>query len=105
MRTFIQFKDNIASSYIQTIEETNGVEVFTDNPDEFIGKILNENGTWVVADEIKYAILNEDGNISEIRKTLYSSIVGDNPIMDIDVKSNWKWDGTKFTAPVVEPTE
>jgi len=100
MRTFIQFKDEIALGYVQTNGETDGIEVFTDNPDEFIGKKLNQDGNWVSVDEIKYAIIDEDGSISEIRKTLYPSVVGDNPVMSAEVKPNWKWNGTSWISPV-----
>lgn len=101
MRTFIQFKDDIASAYVQTSGETNGVEVFTDNPEQFLGKKLTTEGVWVDADEIKYAIVDEDGNIIEIRKTVYPSVVESNPIMGAEVKPNWKWNGFKFISPVV----
>jgi hypothetical protein len=99
MRTFIQFKDGIAASYVRTMGATDGVEVFTDNPDQFLGKKLQSDGTWVSAEEIKYALINEDGNISEIRKTFYPSVVGDNPIMGAEVKPNWKWNGKEWVAP------
>lgn len=102
MKTFIQFKDNIASAYVQTSGETDGIEVFTDNPEQFIGKKLTTEGIWVDAEEIKYALVDEDGNIAEIRKTVYPSIVGDNPIMSAEVKSNWKWNGTNFIPPATE---
>lgn len=98
MRTFIQFKDDIASAYVQTPGETSGVEVFTDNPEQFLGKKLTSEGTWIDVEEIKYAIVDEEGNILEIRKTVYPSTVGNNPIMSAEVKPNWKWDGSNFVA-------
>ena len=101
MRTFIQFKDDIASAYVNTPGETDGVEVFTENPEQFLGKKLTSEGVWVDAEEIKYAIVDEDGLITEIRKTLYPSTVGNNPIMSAEVKPNWTWDGYNFIAPTV----
>jgi len=102
MKTFIQFKDDIASAYVQTPGETDGVEVFTDNPEQFLGKKLTVEGDWIAANEIKYAIVDEDGNIAEIRKTVYPSVVENNPIMGAEVKPNWKWNGSEFVAPVID---
>ena len=68
MRTFIQFRDDIASAYVQTPGETSGVEVFTDNPEQFLGKKLTIEGIWIDADEIKYAIVDEDGKLISLCK-------------------------------------
>ena len=102
MRTFIQFKDDIAAAYVQTLGDTNGVEVFTSNPEQFLGKKLTSEGGWVNAEEIKYAIVDENGNITEVRKTVYPSVVSDNPVMNSEVKLNWIWNGIEFLAPVTE---
>jgi hypothetical protein len=102
MRTFIQLKDGIGWASVNTTGEIEGVEVFTDNPEQFLGKKLTTQGTWVDTEEIKYAIVDEDGNIIEVRKTVYPSVVENNPIMSAEVKPNWKWNGSEFIAPVTE---
>lgn len=117
MRTFIQFKDDVAFSTVQTQGETEGIEVFTEEPEQFLKKKYID-GTWVDAPVIRYAILDETDTVVQIDKTWYPSLVGSNPVVtDPSVGINWKWDGVKFISPeqanvgefidaeIVEPTQ
>lgn len=100
MRTFIQFKDDVAFSTVQTPGETDGIEVFTDNPEQFLKKKFVD-GSWVDAPVIRYAILDDTDTVVQIEKTYYSSLVGDNIVIEDDsVSINWTWDGVDFIAPV-----
>lgn len=89
MRTFIQFKDNVSYAYINTSGETEGVEVFTDNPEQFLKKTYN-NGVWEDATLYTFAEVNEDGYIIELRRTYYPSEIGNNHIIPDGVKTNWR---------------
>jgi hypothetical protein len=100
MRTFIQFKDDVAFSTVQTPGETEGVEVFTDNPEQFLKKKYID-GSWVDAPLIRYAILDETNTIVQIEKTYFPSLVGDNIIInDPSVKVNDVWNGMNFEPGV-----
>jgi hypothetical protein len=108
MRTFIQFKDDVAFSTIQTPGETEGVEVFTDNPEQFLNKKYI-NGSWVDAPLIRYAILDDTNTVVQIDKTYFSSLVGENIAIEDgqDVRINSVWDGVGFTytSTYVEPVQ
>lgn len=96
MRTFIQFKDGVAFSTINTVGETEGVEVFTDKPEQFLNKMYVD-GMWVDAPLIRYAILDDTNTVVQVDKTYFSSLVGDHIIIDDpNVGINWAWDGEKF---------
>jgi hypothetical protein len=106
MRTFVQFKDGIAFAYVQTEGEAAGVEVFVDNPDDLMGCSLDKNNLWVEAQTIKYAIVNNAGQIVETRETKFPSEVKENPVLEKDTDLQAIWNGTKFVSPVVElPSE
>ena len=105
MRTFIQFKDGVAFAYVNTPNETEGIEVFTDNPDQFLKKTF-DGTNWADAELIRFAEVDEEGNIIEVRRTYFSSDVAGRPVITPEVKTNWKWvDGAWVEpAPVVEET-
>jgi hypothetical protein len=107
MRTFIQFKDDVAFTTIQTPGETDGVEVFTDNPEQFLKKKYVD-GSWVDAPLIRYAILDDSNTVVQIDKTYFSSLVGENIVIEDgdDVRINSVWDGVSFTSPTyIEPIQ
>lgn len=96
MRTFIQFKDGVAFTTVNTLGETDGIEVFTDNPEQFLNKMYID-GMWVDAPLIRYAILDDTNTIVQVDKTYFSSLVGNHMIIDDpEVGVNWAWDGNKF---------
>jgi hypothetical protein len=107
MKTFIQFKDDVAFTTVQTPGETDGVEVFTDNPEQFLNKKYVD-GSWVDAPLIRYAILDDSNTVVQIDKTYFSSLVGDNIVIEngADVRINSVWDGVSFTPPTyIEPIQ
>jgi hypothetical protein len=96
MRTFIQFKDDVAFTTVQTIGEAEGIEVFSDNPEQFLKKKYID-GMWVDAPLIRYAILDDTNTIVQIEKTYFPSLVGDNIIIDDpSIKVNDVWNGVNF---------
>ena len=90
MRTFIQLKDGIGWASVNTTGEIEGaIEVESGTGDFYIKKKY-ENGVWSDADIIKFAEINDDGSIIEIRRTYFlSEVTG--PIMSEGVKSDSKW--------------
>ena len=90
MRTFVQLKDGIGWASVNTTGEIeNAIEVEYGNGDFYIKKKY-EDGVWSDAEMIKFAEINEDGSIIEIRRTYFSSEVN-GPIMLADTKNTSKW--------------
>jgi hypothetical protein len=107
MKTFIQFKDDVAFTTVQTPGETEGIEVFTDNPEQFLNKKYI-NDSWVDAPVIRYAILDDSNTVVQIDKTYFSSLVGANIVIEdgTDVRINSVWNGVSFTLPTyIEPLQ
>ena len=108
MRTFIQLKDNVGFAAVNTTGQTEGIEVEFGTGDQYIGKLYS-NSEWSAAPTITYAILNQNGNIVELRQTKYSSEVGSWPEWNSEIPTTWKWiDGSWVDPnPIVEvtPTE
>lgn len=100
MRTFIQLKDGIGWASVNTTSEIEGaIEVDSGTGDFYIKKKY-DNGVWSDAELIKFAEINEDGDIVEIKRTYFSSEV-DGPIMDSDTKPNYKWIDGAWVEPVI----
>lgn len=75
MRTFIQLKDGIGWATVNTPGEIEGaIEVESGTGDFYINKKY-ENGVWSEANLIKFAEINVDGSILEVKRTYYSSDV------------------------------
>jgi hydrogenase maturation factor HypE len=105
MRTFIQLKDGIGWASINTTSKIEGaIEVDSGTGDFYIKKKY-DNGVWTDAELIKFAEINEDGDIVEIKRTYFSSEV-DGPIMNFDTKSTHKWvDGVWVISEPIAPIE
>lgn len=105
MRTFIQLKDGIGWASVNTTGEIeNAIEVESGTGDFYIKKKY-ENGVWSEADIIKFAEINDDGSIIEIRRTYFSSEVT-GPIMLQDTKNDSKWiDGAWVNSEIILPIE
>jgi hypothetical protein len=103
MKTFIQLKDSIGFAVINTPGETEGIEVAFGTGDNYLGQLYS-NGSWSVAPTIKYAILNEDGGIVELRQTKFPSELGPWPEWNSEIPTTWKWiDGAWIDpTPIVE---
>lgn len=108
MKTFIQLKDGVGFAVVNTAGETDGIEVDFGTGEQYLKKTYN-NGEWQDAPLLWFAEINNDGSIIEIRKTYFSSDIGDNPILTPDISPNAKWINGKwinpvFIEPVPEPT-
>jgi hypothetical protein len=104
MKTFIQLKDGIGFAFIDTPSDTDGIEVTFGTGESYIKKQLI-NDEWVEAPIIKYATLSEDGRITEVLSTVFTSIVGNNPVIPEGLDLASTWNGTAWVLPevVVEP--
>ena len=100
MKVNYQFKDGVTFAYVisDNIVE-NSIQIETENPDDFLLKSLDADGNWQEAPSFKYAIVNKNGRITEIRNTYFPSEIKDNPIMSDEVEDYWVWNGTEFVPP------
>lgn len=90
MKTFIQLKDGIGWAFVDTIEPIEGaIEVEFGTGSSYIKKKY-EDGVWTDADLIKFAEVNDEGIIVEVKRTYFLSEV-DGPIMNPDTKMTAKW--------------
>jgi len=109
MRNFVQLKDGIvfashSSSTEVDIPGDNIIEVEQDGI-AYLNKKY-ENGTFIDAPIIKYAILDESNNntVVGIERTIFSSDVKGPIITNDNVNVLWTWNGTDFIAPAtVQP--
>jgi hypothetical protein len=103
MRTFIQLKDGVGWASVNTDGEVEGsIEVEVGTGDFYIKKKYLD-GVWSDADIIRFAEINEDGEIIEIKHTYYSS-EANNMIMDSNTKGSSRWiNGAWVHAEVVTP--
>jgi hypothetical protein len=113
MRTFIQLRDGIgfativtptdAPDHSVTPEHTTIVEVFTDNPDQFLKKAYNqETASWSDAPIIVWAQVNENGVMVEIGRTYFQhEVPSDALTVPHGVDSSYKWIDGEWVAPVI----
>ena len=90
MRTFIQLKNGIGFATLKvptyaapdhsiTPDDTTAIEVFTDNLDQFLRKRYNaETNSWSDAPVLRYAEINELGEIIEIKHTVFEHETNNN---------------------------
>ena len=98
MKTFIQLKDNIGFAYVNTIGETDGVEVSFGTGENYLGQLYSD-GSWSVAPTIKYAIVDENGAITEIRQTKFPSDCASWPEWNNEIPATWRWIGGAWIDP------
>lgn len=111
MRHFVQLKDEVVFAFHSSSTEVdipgdNTIQVESDG-EKYMGKKY-ENGNFVDAPLIKYAILDEENNntVISIESTKFSSDVKGPIINNSDVKVLWTWNGSNFVAPeIVGPAE
>ena len=112
MRTFIQLRDGIAYAVINTTGEpdhsttpdhTTAVEVFTAEPDQFLRKAYNaETGTWYDAPIIRFAEYNENGDLIEIRRTVFAHEIPNNAaVMPDEADGSWKFIDGAWVEPII----
>jgi hypothetical protein len=112
MKTFIQLRDGIGYAVVKTTSEPDHsatpdhstiVEVFTDNPDQFLCKAYNaDTGTWVDAPILRYAEINGFGEIIEICKTVFAHSIPSGAVeLPLEANVQWKFIDNAWQAPVV----
>ena len=111
MRTFIQLKDEVGFAVVNTPGQTDGIEVEPGTGDQYIAKLYS-NGEWSIAPKIKYAVIDENGKIVELRETSFPSELGTWPEWNNEIPTNWRWvDGAWVDPnpiveePIIEDTE
>jgi hypothetical protein len=90
MKTFIQLKDGIGWAFVNTVDKIDGAIEVENGTGDFYLKKKYENGVWSDADLIKFAEINEDGEIIEIKRTYFISEVN-GPVLNPDTKNTSKW--------------
>lgn len=119
MRTFIQLRNGVGYATLTTPAEepdhsvtpdhTTAIEVFTDNPDQFLKmKYDAETKSWSQAPVLRYAEINGQGEIIEIKHTVFEhEIDEDTKLMEADTTPAHKWiDGGwvfNFIPPAIQP--
>lgn len=113
MKTFIQLRNGVgyatlttptdAPDHTVTPDHTTAIEVFTDNPEQFIKmKYNSETNSWSEAPIFRYAEINERGEIIEIKRTVFEhEIDHDTKLMNTDTTSLHKWIEGNWVAPIV----
>jgi hypothetical protein len=111
MRTFIQLRNGIgfatlntptnAPDHTVTPDHTTAIEVFTDNPEQFLKmKYDAETKSWSDCPVFRYAEINTLGEIIEIKRTVFEhEIDADTKLMDDDTTSSHKWVNGAWVAP------
>jgi len=103
MKTFIQLKDGIGWASVNTTGDVEGAIEVDSGSGDFYLKKKYENGVWSEASLIRFAEINDQGEIIEIKRTYYSSEVT-GPVMVDGVKSDSKWvDGVWVNSIRIEP--
>lgn len=108
MKHYVQLKDGVGFATISSdkgVETSDFIVEVEDNPEQFLNRKYN-GSTFLDAEIIKYAIVDSDNTIIDIRKTYFSSDVEKNNGIEINndnVKVLWKWNGKhgsekEFTA-------
>ena len=118
MRTFIQLRNGVGYATVitptdepdhsVTPDDITAIEVFTDNPDEFLKKKYNsETKSWSDAPLIIWALVNSNGVMTEIGRTCFEHEIPSNAlIVPESVDGSYKWIDGEWVAPVINvPSE
>ena len=102
MKHYVHLKDGVVWAHHKSegeIESSDTIIEVEGDEETYINKKY-ENGQFVDAPFIKYAILDKNNIVINIEKTYFLSDVKDNIIInDPDVEVMWKWNGTSFVSP------
>jgi hypothetical protein len=112
MRTFIQLLDGIgyatvitptdAPDHSVTPDNVTAIEVFTDNPDQFLNKRYDEvTKSWSEPELFIYGDVDKTGRIIEIRQTYLPAEVIGKPIITPEVRPDWLWINQEWVIPEV----
>jgi hypothetical protein len=102
MKSYVQLKDGIAFSVLTTEGEITPNDTLIEiegNAEAYLNKKY-ENGSFVDATLIKYAVIQND-MVYKFQKTYFVSDVTGPIVSSDDVSIGWGWDGTNFVAPTV----
>jgi hypothetical protein len=115
MRTFIQLRDGVgyatiitptdAPDHTVTPDHTTAIEVTgTDNPDQFLKKKYDaDTKSWSEAPIIRLAEINSQGDIIEIKYTVFThEIDHDTKLMEADTTTWHKWLDGEWVLPVTQ---
>ena len=116
MRTFIQLRNGIGYATVitptdepdhsVTPDHITAIEVFTDNPDQFLNKKYDEVAkSWSEAEVFVYGDVDENGRIIELRKTYFESDTVGKPLITSEVRPDWLWINGKWIIPEVIDVE
>jgi hypothetical protein len=113
MRTFIQLRDGVgyatiitptdAPDHSVTPDHTTAVEVFTTDPDQFLKKKYDaDTNSWSEAPIIRYAEINSQGDIIEIKYTVFTHEIDHNTkLMEEDTTTFHKWRDGEWQPPIL----
>jgi len=112
MKTFIQLRDGIGFATVivpdgepdhsVTPDHTTAIEVTTDNPDQFLKMKYDEKTkTWSEAPLIVYGVLDDFGNIIELRRTYFIHETEGHVVIPSDFEPTWRWVDNEWVKPVV----
>ena len=114
MKTFIQLRDGVGFATLivpdgepdhsVTPDHTTAVEVFTDNPDQFLKMKYDEKTkSWSEAELYVFAELDDLGRVIELRRTYFLHEADGKPLLSQetlrDLRPDWTWDGEKWNIP------
>jgi hypothetical protein len=105
MKSYVQLKDGIAFSVLTTEGEITPNDTLIEiegNAEAYLNKKY-ENGSFVDATLVKYAVIQND-MVVKFEKTYFISDATGPIVSSDDVSIGWGWDGTNFVAPAV-PSE
>jgi hypothetical protein len=116
MRTFIQLRNGVgyatvitpegAPDHSVTPDDTTAIEVFTDNPDQFLKmKYDAETKSWSEAEYIVYADFDHEGRLTDIRRTYFVHETEGKAILTSEVKPDWRWVDGEWVKPYIEAEE
>jgi hypothetical protein len=100
---WVQLKDGVAFACVES-QDFVGNSILLDEGMSFedVHPKKYVDGLWVEAPLIYFVTQMADNIVRQINSTVYSSdVTGE--IISTDVQVGWSYDGTVFTAPVVEP--
>lgn len=106
MKKYVQLKDGVVFAELQTegtLDTSNPNIVEVENSSSSYLYKKQEGGSFIDAEKIRYAIIDEENNNTVIgfQETYFSSDVNGVIVEDPNVRVWWTWDGTQFNAPVV----
>jgi len=101
---YVNLKDGVVFAHHQTdgeIETSDTVVAVSGDDSPYINHVYDStSNTFTPAPEIKYAVLDSNNTVVQIRSTFFQSEAGTNPIItDPSVQVLWTWDGSNFNAP------